>query len=84
MHLGEELAGVGAVRDRGLAALELAAGRHEIGAQRHHAARLGHHIDHAVGDQKLTLMPNQKVAPLRQAQSGAEADCASSALSSLL
>ena len=36
-----------------------------------------------LGVQKLTFTPNQKLAPLRQAQSGLEADWASSALSSL-
>jgi hypothetical protein len=36
-----------------------------------------------LGDQNETLTPNQKVAPLRQAQSGLEADWASSSLSSL-
>src|SRR3546814_11477245 len=35
------------------------------------------------GVQKLTLTPNQKVAPLRHTHSGFDADCASSALSSL-
>jgi hypothetical protein len=44
---------------------------------------LGHHVDHAVGRPEETFTPNQKDAPLRQAQSGFEADCASSALSSL-
>src|SRR5436305_9973020 len=33
-----------------------------------------------LGDQKLTLTPNQKVAPLRQAHKGLEVDWASSAL----
>ncbi|GEM_PF-3521122 len=36
-----------------------------------------------LGDQKLTLTPNQKLAPLRHAHRGLLADWASSALSSL-
>ena len=35
------------------------------------------------GDQKLTFTPNQKVASLRQAQSGFDEDCASSSFESL-
>src|SRR3546814_10482052 len=55
VHLREQLRRVRAVRNRRLAALELAAGRHDVRAERHHAAGFGHHVDHPVRSPETDL-----------------------------